>query len=121
MTDIAVDENGKPITAAWIVSALRIDAGNAASLTYVPAEDSIVRGPHSSTVRLDLHGCTAAPSSVFLKRVVPAELSQRSADKWLRDSASYRAEINFSRLFDSAPPRTAAQRTQREAAPRQPR
>ena len=34
-----------------------------------------------------------------MKRVVPTDRSQRSADKWLRDAASYRAEINFSRLW----------------------
>ncbi|KAJ1471584.1 hypothetical protein T484DRAFT_3504587 [Baffinella frigidus] len=99
MADIALDKDGQPITASWLASSLGLDATTGETLTYIPAEESTVRGPHSATVRLDLSGCRDAPRSVFLKRVVPADLSQRSPDKWLRDAASYRSEINFSRLW----------------------
>jgi len=107
--DAAKDAYGEPLSRAFLESSLNLDKGSLIGFAADPS--SVVRGKHSSVLRLNL--CSKAgpssvasearvPSSVMLKRVVPKDLEERSARKWLRDAASYRAEINFFKSYASS-------------------
>ena len=99
-TDICELPGGTPFDISWLAQALGASAEAAAGWSYsIPAGD-VVRGPHSVAARLLLHQSSSAtaaglPASVFVKRVVPAQLPPRAPTKWIRDAQSYRAEVGF--------------------------
>jgi len=103
--DALRDADGAPLSRSWFEEVLGISRG--AVEGFAADTNSCVRGKHSTVTRVELRYSQAAlptlpaglPSSVMLKRVVPSDLDPRSTKTWLRDIASYRAEINFARLW----------------------
>mmetsp|Transcript_48224 Transcript_48224/g.151471 ORF Transcript_48224/g.151471 Transcript_48224/m.151471 type:complete len:872 (+) Transcript_48224:29-2644(+) len=97
--DAARNAEGGALSRSFLEASLGLDHGTLVGFAADPS--SVVRGKHSSVLRLNLchQAGESAPASVMLKRVVPKDLEARGSRKWLRDAASYRAEINFFRLY----------------------
>lgn len=100
--DIARDpEDGSYLTPHGLERILKVPCESISDFT-APASGA-VRGPHSLVCRISVERSgqddAEVPQSVFMKRVVPVELSSRAARKWVRDASSYRAEIGWLRSF----------------------
>lgn len=96
--DVLRQLDGTPINRSWLEQAMGLTPGSIKGFDADPS--TCLRGLHSSTVQLKLIGHSeVTPSSVWLKRVVPADMPKRSAERWLRDVRSYHAEVNFYKDF----------------------
>eukprot|EP01135_Chromosphaera_perkinsii_P001667 Nk52_evm44s208 gene=Nk52_evmTU44s208 len=105
--DITRLVNSKPITVQWLSQIFEKQGFPKGSVGYFSApEQSAIRGKHSQCAQLILKhsreakksksvGANEIPSSVFLKRIVVADLEDRTDEKWIRDIGSYEVEASF--------------------------
>jgi hypothetical protein len=81
--------NGDPITTPWLGAALN-EPVHSFTLDY----NTMNQGDQSHTAMLHVNGPCSC-NTVFLKRIVTADMKERTLQKWSTDIASYQNEALF--------------------------
>lgn len=85
------DLNGQ-VSKEWIQSWA---AKNKVVAEYSIDENSMHHGKHSTTGVVNIRYEDGSSQNVFVKRIVPEDLPDRTDVQWERDAKSYRSEVNF--------------------------